>query len=69
MKSTRYRGFFMYKEQQDKQCVQNMQNPDFLWEIPKNDPERHFVQQMQEVTRSANDSCDDTNDEKCSKKE
>lgn len=39
----------MSEEQKEKQCIQNMQNPDFLWEIPKDGAEQHAVQQVQEV--------------------
>ena len=39
----------MSEEQKEKQCIQNMQNPDFLWEIPKDGAEQYAVQQVQEV--------------------
>lgn len=57
--------FFMSEEQKVKQCIQNMQNPDFLWEIPKDATEQHFVRQVQKVAGSADDSCDNTSVEEC----
>jgi len=56
--------FFMSEEQKEKQCLQNMQNPDFLWEIPKNGSEQHLVQQVQEVGRSGEDTASNKDLEK-----
>lgn len=49
----------MSEQQKEKQCIQNMQNPDFLWEIPKDGTEQHIVQQVQEVRGSTEDTRSD----------
>ena len=62
-------GDFFMKEKLVKmqdESYKNMQNPDFLWEVPKDGTERHFVREMQEVKGSRVDTDDNRGDENSS---
>jgi hypothetical protein len=51
------------QEQKDN-SYKNMQNPDFLWEIPDNGTQQHLVRQVQEVNRSRENTRDNTESKK-----
>jgi len=46
------------------ESYKNMQNPDFLWEIPQNATEQYLVQQVQEVRGSREDTTSNKDPEK-----
>jgi hypothetical protein len=51
-------------QEQKDQSYKNMQNPDFLWEIPDNGTQQHLVRQVQEVRGSREDTRDNKNSKK-----
>ena len=45
-------------EKMQDESYKNMQNPDFLWEIPQNVTEQHLVREVQEIEGSRVDRND-----------
>jgi|694.fasta_scaffold10288_4 hypothetical protein len=46
---------------QNDESEKNVKNPDFLWEVPKDDGKQRTLQEVQEVIRPSDDSGNDTN--------
>jgi hypothetical protein len=54
------------QEKQVDNSEKNMRNPDFLWEIPKDEEQQYPVRDLQQGNRSVDNTGCDTNSESCS---